>query len=324
MTAQKCVLVTGIAGNVAQGVLRILAEIESGIRIVGTNTFPVSGGNHLCDSVHVVPPAIDPAFGSALMSIAERERTDLLIPCTDQETLALSRLSGLGPRIAVSPPDVCATFLDKHLTAQAFFRAGLPFARSALPSTYDRSFGRVIVKPREGRGSKGLVFDPPRPKEFDDTNVVQELLEGDELTIGFYVTLGRRLHGFLVMRRMLRDGTTIACEVTRKHDAAVSALLQRLVSALDVRGSCNLQAIVTGDGRLVPFEVNGRFSGTTSIRHQFGLRDVEYTLDEHLWQRVPKPVVLSRGSARRLLMDVIYPDLGLEEPRNKHSRHWIF
>lgn len=324
MTAQKCVLVTGIAGNVAQGVLRVLAEIEPGVRLVGTNTFPVSGGNHLCDSVHVVPPAIDPAFESALLRVSERERPDLLIPCTDHETLALSRLPGHGPRIAVSPEGVCATFLDKHLTAQAFSRAGLPFARSALPSTYDGSFGRVIVKPREGRGSRGLVFDPPRPEEFDDTNVVQELLEGDEVTVGFYVTLSRSLHGFLVMRRMLRDGTTIACEVTRKHDGAVGALLERLASALEVRGSCNLQAIVTGDGRLVPFEVNGRFSGTTSIRHHFGFKDVEYTLDEYLWQRVPKPVVLSQGSAQRLLMDVIYPDLPLEEPRNKHSRHRIF
>lgn len=324
MTAQRCVLVTGIAGNVAQGVLRVLAQIEPGIRIVGTNTFPVSGGNHLCDSVHVVPPAVDPAFESALLKVTERESPDLMIPCTDQETLALSRLSGLGRRIAVSPPDVCATLLDKHLTARAFVRAGLPFARSALPSTYDGSFGRIIVKPREGRGSRGIVLDPPRPQEFDDTNVVQELLEGDEVTIGFYVTLGGRLHGFLVLRRMLHEGTTIACEVTRAHDGTVSALLEGLVSALEIRGSCNLQAIVTSEGRLIPFEVNGRFSGTTSIRHQFGFRDVEYTLDEHLWKRVPKPVVVSRGSARRLLMDVIYPDLGLDEPRNRRNRHWIF
>lgn len=324
MTAQKCVLVTGIGGNVAQGVLRILAEIEPDLRIVGTNTFLASGGNHLCDTVHVVPPAVDPAFRSALLSIAERERPDLLIPCTDAETLALSLLSDVLPGIAVSPPDVCSTFIDKHLTAQAFSRAGLPFARSALPSAYGGSFGRVIVKPREGRGSRGLVFDPPRPWEFDDTHVVQELLEGDEVTIGFYVTRARSLHGFLVMRRMLQDGTTIACEVTRRHDDAVSALLERLVSALEIRGSCNLQAIVTVDGRIMPFEVNGRFSGTTSIRHHFGLRDVEYTLDEHLWERDPKPVVLSQGSAHRLLMDVIYPGLGLDEPKNKRNRHWIF
>jgi carbamoyl-phosphate synthase large subunit len=321
---RPCVLVTAIGGNVGQGVLRIIAAGFPRVRVVGTNTAAVSGGNHLCDQVHLVPPAAEAAYAGEITRIVGVEAPDLIIPCTDQETLALSRLSMVLPKLAASPAEVCATFLDKYLTGEAFHRAGLPFARSALPSRYDGAFGSVIVKPREGRGSRDLFFNPADPRAFDDTYVVQELLQGEEVTIGFYVTLQRVLHGFLVMRRRLQGGTTVACEVFRDKDVVVSDLLEGLVKALPIRGSCNVQAIISSDGRVTPFEVNGRISGTASIRHHFGFKDVEYTLEEHLFGRPPRPVRLSHGSAHRLLVDVIYPDLGMDDPRDRNTPHEVF
>lgn len=324
MNERPCVLVTAIGGNVGQGVLRILAADFPAVRVVGTNTIAVSGGNHLCDRVHRVPPGAEEQYAEEIRRIVEQEQPNLIIPCTDQETLALARLSTSLPRIAASPAQVCATFLDKHLTSEAFQQANLPFARSSLPSRYDGSFGPVIVKPREGRGSRDLFFNPTEPRDFDDTYVVQELLQGEEVTIGFYVTLQGVLHGFLVMRRRLQAGTTVACEVFRDKDDAVGDLLEKLVQAVPIRGSCNVQAIISRDGAITPFEVNGRISGTASIRHHFGFKDVEYTVDEYLFGRSPQPVRLSHGSAHRLLVDVIYPDLGMDDPRDRNSPHQVF
>jgi carbamoyl-phosphate synthase large subunit len=219
---------------------------------------------------------------------------------------------------------VAAMFLDKWKTFEAFAAAGLPFARSVLPSRYDHAFGAIIVKPREGRGSRDLHFNPPRPDLFDDAFVVQELLSGDELTIAAYVTAGGTLHGFIVLRRFLQAGATSSCETVSHHDAKVETLLLGMLRSIRVRGSFNVQAIACADGSIIPFEVNGRVSGTASIRHHFGFRDVEYLLSEFVWKRPLEPVRITPGSAMRYLADVIYPGLDLESARDRKTPHLVF
>ena len=96
------------------------------------------------------------------------------------------------------------------------------------------------------------------------------------------------------------------------------------MSRLEIRGSCNIQSIVTSVGRVVPFEVNGRISGTNSIRSQFGFKDVQYTAEEYLFNQEPEAVHLKNGSAVRVLMDVIYPDVGMEFIHNNENVHYLF
>jgi len=321
---ETTLIITGIGGNVGQGVARIVRAIAPDMRIVGTNTEEVSGGNHLCDAVYLMPLATDPTYREAMTRIVRDERPALLLPCTDYETLALAAFAADLPPTGVSEPRVAAMFLDKWKTFEAFEASGLPFARSALPTHYDRPFASVIVKPREGRGSRDLHFNPSRPDLFDDTFVVQELMRGDELTIAAYVTGAGMLHGFIVLRRFLQAGATSACETVLRHDAAVEALLRKMIAAIPVRGSFNVQAIARPDGSIVPFEVNGRISGTASIRHHFGFRDVEYLLSEFVWKRPLSPVTITAGSAVRYLADVVYPGLDLASARDRSTPHIVF
>ena len=324
MAAEPTILVTGIGGNVGQGVARIIRAVDPGLRIVGTNTEEVSGGNHLCDSVHRVPAATEPAYLEAITRITRHENPSLVIPCTDYEAHALASLGADLPPSGLSDSAVATTFLDKWKTFQTFVAFGLPFAPSSLPSAYDRRFSPVIVKPREGRGSRDLHWNPPRPDLYDDTFVVQEILSGDELTIAAYVTQAGQLHGFIVLRRFLLAGTTNLCETVFDHDTRIAEFLEKLIRAIPVRGPFNVQAIACSDGSIVPFEVNGRVSGTASIRHHLGFRDVEYLLAEFVWKRPLAPVRITPGSAVRYLTDVIYPGLDLVSSRDRATPHIIF
>jgi carbamoyl-phosphate synthase large subunit len=317
------VLVTGIGGNVAQGVLRVIRSLGRDVRLVGTNTEAVSGGNHLCDAVHAVPYAVDPRYPAALRDVVAREGVRLIVPCTDAETVVLARERASLPPVAVSSEETCRTFYDKARTAEALDRAGLPFARSWLPRAWDGT-RPCIVKPREGRGSRGIAVDPPDPRAWSDEFLVQELLTGDEITVAAYIDRSGKLHGFVAMRRELHAGATVRCEVTRAHDAVLGPLLAAFGAAFPLRGSFNVQAIVDQAGRAVPFEVNCRISGTASIRHHFGFRDVEWTLAEFLDGSELAPMALRTGSAVRLLMDVVYPDRTLDEPRDRSSPHVVF
>jgi carbamoyl-phosphate synthase large subunit len=84
------------------------------------------------------------------------------------------------------------------------------------------------------------------------------------------------------MERELMSGATNSCEVVTEYDAIKEKYLNSLIRFFDIKGSCNVQIIVTSNG-IVPFDVNCSISGTNSIRSQFGFEDVAYTVDGCLY-----------------------------------------
>lgn len=294
------------------------------MRLVGTSVEPVSAGNHLCDAYYRVPMAWEDGYVPAMEEVCSVEAVQLVLPTTDHETLQLARARTALPPVSVSPADTCAIFLDKHVTALRMRESGIVFARSCLPGEYEGQFSETVVKPRDGRGSRGVRINPESPSSFTDDYVVQERYRGREITTAFYVDLNGDLHGSITFERELAHGTTVSCSVTRELDQPVLKIIESMMQSFVVRGSCNFQSIVTTGGEVVPFEVNCRISGTNSIRHHLGFRDVEYAVDELLLSRRPPCPTIVNGSATRLLMDVIYPGCGPNDARDRHTHHIIF
>jgi carbamoyl-phosphate synthase large subunit len=320
----RSVLVTGIGGVVGQGILRNLRAMGQPLRIIGTNTLRVSGGNHLCDEVVEVPFSSDPGYIPAIAGLVRRHDVGLVIPSTDYESLYLSRHRDEVPTVvAASPHPVVAFCIDKLRTFEEFAAAGLPFADSVLPSAYTGRFARTVVKPREGRGSRGIHVDPPNPAGFGDDYLVQEYLDGVELTTTFYVRADGQLHGHVTFERELEQGNTARAEVVRQYDAEIGELVRRMVAAFPFRGSCNLQTRVTAAG-IVPFEINCRISGTNSVRSQFGFPDVAWTVQELLLGEPLAAPDIQPGCAVRIMMDVVYPGLSLAQVNNNADPHRIF
>ena len=317
------VLVTGIGGNVGYGILKNIRSCYPDISLVGTNTSRISAGNHLCDVVYEVPFSTDEAYLPAMQKICHDHSIDLIIPSTDYEIYILALHQNILPTVAASPADTSRAFLDKYLSFHVLNSLGLSFATSILPSAYNYEFGECIVKPREGRGSRNIFVNPDDVSSFGDDYVVQPLLKGKEITTAFYVTKNNDLHGHITMERSLSGGATVMCEVTTEFDKDLNSYLRTLTANIEIKGSCNLQSIVTADG-IIPFEVNCRISGTNSIRSQFGFRDVSYTIDEYLYGKYPEPPQVIKGSALRILYDVIYPGIKLSDINNASDNFHIY
>lgn len=302
------VLVTGIGGNVGQGILRNIRSIDSGIYLVGTNISEFSPGNHLCDKVYKVPYSYDEGFIEQLLSICKAEQIDLIIPSTDYESLYLSEKREMFPTMVTSDYSTNQIFTDKYLTFENFSRHQIPFATSFLPSQYDFRFKEIILKPKQGRGSRGIYLNPTDLSTFTDKDyMVQELAKGVEITTAFYVSKSHQIHGHITMERKLENGTTVLSLVTHEYDHLVIPIMEAMVRNFSIQGSCNIQSIVTSEGKVIPFEINGRISGTNSIRSNFGFEDVRYSLEEYLYHQPLTPVQIQPGAATRILMDVIYP-----------------
>lgn len=321
---RKTVLVTGIGGNVGQGIIRNIRNSGYRVKIVGTNTEAVSAGNHLCDAVYKVSFSNSSKYIPEIVRICKKEKVDLIIPATDYESYYLPLAKDKLPLIASSDAEVTQTFLNKYKTWQEFKKRKIPFAETTLPSKYRGQFKNIVVKPIEGRGSRDIHVNPPKPKEFSDDFIIQRLYKGTEITTAFYVTKQGEVLGQMTFERTLEHGTTILCEVTFDYEKLLTPLIAKIVKNFKIRGSCNIQSIVVNKNTVVPFELNCRISGTNSIRSQFGFADVKYTLEEYLFNKRPKKPIIKKGAAVRILMDIIYPGIGLNKIKNKSTKHYMF
>ena len=309
-----------------QGVLRNIRSLGRDIRIVGTDVSGFTAGNHLCDATYAVPYSYDAAFIPAMAKIVRDEKVDLVIPTTDYEIYYLSRFKDqIDAVVVASDADTAQKYLDKYLTYQYHESLGIPFAKSWLPKDYDHSQTDIILKPREGRGSRGILINPANPTQFGDDCMIQPLHKGREITTAFYVKKDGSLHGLLTMERELSNGATSKSKVVREFDAALEPILSKMIAAGGLRGSLNLQSIVDANGTIIPFEVNCRISGTNSIRHNLGFQDVKYTLQEYLFDEQPDAVHTIDGIAIRLLYDVIYPNATNEQIlTNNQQGHIVY
>ncbi len=320
----KKVLVTGIGGNVAHGVLRTISSLRYNVILVGIDVKKVSAGNHLCDKTYKIPFSSSPDYIPSVVKICKKEKIDLIIPTTDYETYYLAMAKDKLPTIASSEAKVAYTFLDKYQTYLAFKKANIPFAETRLPSEYKNDFTDIIVKPSQGVGSKGLQINPKDPKNFPDSYIIQKLYKGEEITTAFYVTKQRKLLGQITLARSLFHGTTTICEVTFKYNKTLKKIIEKIMNNFDIKGSCDIQSIATSDGKVIPFEINCRLSGTNSVRGQFGFEDVKYTLEEYLFNKKPKKPEVKQGSAVKIWVDVIYPGANLSDIKDKSTKHYIF
>ncbi len=320
------ILITGIGGNVGQGILRNLQSTGYNLNLIGCNVSKLSAGNHLCDTVYEVPYAYDADYIPRMSEICQKEQIHMVLPSTDYEVYFLSLAKKqFNAVIPVSEPETNICFLDKFKTWQLFSSHNIPFAESFIPSEYDNRFSDFILKPREGRGSRGIHLNHQEWKNFSDDYMIQKLHKGKEITTAFYVNRFGKLHGLITFERELQAGATTFCEVCDLYDVKMLEIIEKIMQILCIKGSCNIQAIVDNEtGQIMPFEINGRISGTNSIRAQFGFKDVQYYADEYLFDKTLEPVQLKKGCAVRILTDVIFPDISLNELLNKHNEHYLF
>ncbi|GHT00698.1 carbamoyl phosphate synthase [Bacteroidia bacterium] len=320
----KKVLVTGVGGNVGQGILRNIRKTDYPVFIVGCNIENFSAGNHLCDAFYKVPYAYEEDYISSILHIVETENIDLIIPSTDFEVYYLSiNSSKFNATIAASDEFTTEIYLDKYLTYLHHKEHNIPFAETCLPSEFKGQYKEYIAKPRQGRGSRGIFINPKELNQFSDKDyLIQKLLKGQEITTAFYVTKDNKLHGNITLERNLVNGATNDCRVVFEYDQQLVAILEKIIKNSHIKGSANLQSIVTADGDIIPFEVNCRISGTNSIRSNFGFEDVKYTLQEYLFNEVPEKPCIIKGLATRILIDVIYPNAETFEDC-VHSKNYL-
>ena len=153
------ILITGIGGDIAQGVATILRESRPDIYLIGVDMHPQHGGHLFVDQFALVPSASAPDYLDAIKAIVRKYSVDVMIPMSEPELAAMRPFSELAPGVKwiTAGERVVGAGLDKLETMRALTALGIP-----VPWTKPVSEGRPIAYPcilknRSGSGSRAVL-----------------------------------------------------------------------------------------------------------------------------------------------------------------------
>jgi len=286
------ILVTGVGSLLGQGVLKSIKDSSIDCNVTGTDYFPSAIGLYWVDKGYILPDILKPEISEsqwidALISIINREKINIVLPGLDFEIPILARNKSTiekqtGVVLVVSSKEIVTVADDKWETVKYLKDNNFHYPESSLPDAmhnflHTNSFP-LIVKPRFGHTSENVFIVKNKSQlhkaiQKCDKPIIQEYL-GDpdqEYTCGA-TCVDSEIVTLISLRRTLKNGNTqhAFCEKTDEIDAYV----RKLTLSLKPYGPINFQLRLTDRGPVV-FEINPRFSGTTSIRALFGVNEVE-------------------------------------------------
>jgi carbamoyl-phosphate synthase large subunit len=292
------VLVTGVGGASGVGAVKSL-HAETDYEVVGVDMKPDSAGIRLADRGTTVPGATDETWPDAIADVVDRFDVDVMVPTVDEE---LARLPVLSERLNEDVPivaprqDVIDVSLDKYATAERLADAGLEVPSTWLGSNADEvdsAHYPLLVKPRRGRGSRGVArledeseleaYLDRTTRSLDDL-LVQAYVDGVEYTSSVVVTHENRLLSVVPKEAIEKDGSTVLGATRRA--SAVSASCRALFDALKPAGPLNVQQIVDETGTPYTIEINPRFSSTSCLTAAAGVNEFDLLVRDALGESV--------------------------------------
>jgi carbamoyl-phosphate synthase large subunit len=287
------VLITGIGGDIGQGIATIIRETFPEWRVLGSDIHERHGGSLFVERTLRAPAVAEGNYTRWLEDLVSRERVDLCIPTSEAELIHLAERpepSIGGARLVMATPRAIEVGSDKLRTAEFLESIGVPRPWTLAAESFDGTTPLpCIFKARRGAGSKVMfrcetAGDVEFYRRKYPAAVVQQLLEpADREVTCAVLRLRDRRTLVLQLLRTLVGGFTGWAQVI--DEAEITAQCVRVAEALDLRGAINVQLRLTNEGPRI-FEINPRFSSTVLIRHRMGFRDVVWSLEDELGEHV--------------------------------------
>lgn len=250
-----------------------------------------------------------------------------------------------GILLPINPAHVIDTCFDKVATSEFLARNGFAHPRfravRSAADLEDIDWFPVVVKPAIGSGGSANCFLAQTPRQLallaeylslDGAGfMVQEYVgtPDGEYTVGVLHDLDGQFINSIAVRRELKSQLNIrtsARNMTGRRDLGPTLVIssgishgfvdrfpevigpcERMAVALGARGAINFQCRLV-DGKVMIFEINPRFSGTTSIRAMMGYNEPDILLRRHLrGEAIPPRFPYRSGMVLRSLSETLVP-----------------
>jgi len=298
----------------AQNVIDAIGTRRQRCVLIGANSVADAAANFRCDIAYLVPPATSgAAYLERVAELIHKEGPDLVIPCRDDDILALAILGERWPNVrsVLLTGSVAAARVmnDKAETCRFARRHNLPFAPTVDTVEEALELARthrlpLIGKPRSGNASRGVVLlrsvdEIERAFASRSDLIVQPFLDPPANTDALILPYRTGLPFFFsfpetslyLIQVVLGPDTTFSTlfgglatqvggqstQIARCEDPKLLEVGRAFsVAALAEgwKGPLNVQLKRTTEGEYIAYELNGRFTGGTAARTLLGFDEV--------------------------------------------------
>ena len=290
-------LVPGASAPAAINTIKSLKMVNYPVKIISSDTNPVSAGFYLSDAHEVLPEVENQSYTTRLFEIISKHNIGILMPSSGYDIYNFSRNKGnlldRGAVAVVSDEDVMEKCRDKMET--------FTFLSQKFASPYTTVDPNKIIefpliaKPRFGKGSKGVVKidnddDLKYVQSKNDNLIFQEYLPGTEYTIDVLSDLeGEPIIAVPRIRLQTKAGISTIGKIVK--DDSISETCKSIAKYLKIIGPCCIQMKETKDGILKVVEVNPRLGGGTIFTALAGANFPSMILDMVKGKKVEPPVI---------------------------------
>jgi carbamoyl-phosphate synthase large subunit len=261
------VLVTGAGGAAFPFIATTLRG--QGYRVIAADMDNHAVGLHLADKGYVIPSGDSPRWLPAVEEICRRENVSVLLPLVDEELLPAW---GASVPVILPRPEFIELCLDKYKLMKA-----LPNTpKTILASDRFTLDFPVIVKPRRGRGSRGVMVAHTESElasvaDREDL-LIQDYIEGTEYTVSVVLWRDGDIQAIVPKEIICKRGIT-RLAVT-KRNKKIDRLCEEIQDKLKADGPFNAQLKINKEGEPILFEINPRYSTTTTLTAAAGVDEI--------------------------------------------------
>lgn len=293
------VLITG-TGGLGQEILKAVRRIEIPKKIICVDAKPHSPGLYRGDVAYLVPKSHQRQFIPTMLKICHTEKVQAVLVGTQEELLILSRykekFASQGTKVIISDNKPLKIAIDKYLLTQQLKDHHIAAPDTVLLSDKKgvkrliKKYGfPLFTKARNKSGSKEakVVKSLSDLSALPKNNVLQQYLgEGNEFTAGCYLTQDNKFF-FMLLKREMFQGAGQSGEVIPVEFPQAKKYCHHIVSELSLYGPANIQLKIIRRQPIL-FEINPRFSSTTSIQAGLGMNFTHLALAEALHRPLPR------------------------------------
>ena len=335
------ILVTGVGGgSVGSQIIKALRNSRYNYRIIGTDITKNSFGLSECDQSYIVPQFTKKNYIKKILEICNKHKVDCTAPGTDGELLKFSQNEYFFKKKNIHVLSNSHNVLKLCFNKADLFQY-LKMKKISIPKFYivkdfkglKKMTYPVVIKPVEGGGSRSVFL----AESFEETKffvnylierkikvIIQEYLPSlDEFTVGVIRLQNGKIKRSIAMKRDLEKSLSqrevFFSKKSRKKLVISSGISQgtfddfkdirkyceKISDIVGAQGPLNIQCRKTSEG-IIPFEINPRFSGTTSLRSLVGFNELDMIIRYKMFNEIP-PIIRSVKNyvARDLVEKVI-------------------
>lgn len=293
--SNSIILVPGASAPAAINTIKSLKMVKYPVRIVSSDTNPVSAGFYMSDAHELLPEIESKSYLSRLFEIITKHKISILMPSSGYDIYHYSKykknLLKLGALPVVSDVKTMEICRDKMQTYHHLSKKfDLPL--TTLDSKKLEGFP-LIAKPRYGKGSKGIVkMENPLDLRYIQSKqnglIFQEYLPGTEYTIDVLSDLtGEPIIAVPRIRVQTKAGISTVGKIIK--DENISETCKSIAKYLTIKGPCCIQMKESNEGTLKLVEVNPRLGGGTIFTALAGANFPAMILDMAMGKRIKIP-----------------------------------